>query len=212
MNEVTVGLFGHPWKLKNGKWPEELNLEGKKILSYLLDRVSDISDDFVVIASSEAQASIISSTLEEEVGILPSNVVINPSGNILEMTLSLLDSSKNELLLVLPTSSPFIPTEVLTLLVDLLEGRDGVFIRDKLGNIYKYLFSLRKENSKEAILFEKKSSGDLKDVPVKLKKTMVISWHALSSLDPLNLSFFSVSSEEDLRSAKKLLAKVKSLE
>ncbi|MEM3945756.1 MAG: hypothetical protein QW054_04820 [Candidatus Micrarchaeia archaeon] len=204
-----MGIFGYPWKLGNEKWPEELDLGGKKVLSYLLEKVSDISDEVIVVASSQSQASLIQEIMESEGFFEAKDFILDSSGNVLEMTIKLIQSAKGEKILVVPSSSPFLPTEVIMLLLDLLEGRDGVFLRDKLGNLYKRLFSLRKETSLEAITFEKEVNRDLKDIPIKLKKTMAISWNAVSSLDPLHLSYFLIATEEDYFSAKKLLSKVK---
>lgn len=209
MSGVTVGIFGYPWKLGNEKWPEELDLGGKKVLAYLLEKISDIGDEVVVVASSQSQASLIQKIIETESFLEAKDFILDSSGNVLEMTIKLLQSTSNEKILIVPSSSPFIPTEVIMLLLDLLEGRDGVFLRDKLGTVYKRLFSLRREPSLEAITFEKEVNKDLNDIPAKLKKTMAISWNAISSLDPLHLSYFSIATEEDYFSAKKLLLKVR---
>lgn len=209
MSNVTVGVFGYPWKLRNEKWPEELDLGGKKVLSHLLEKISDVSDEVVVVASSQTQASLIQKIMESEGFLEAKDFILDSSGNVLEMTLKLIQSANGEKLLIVPSSSPFVPTEVIMLLLDLLEGRDGVFLRDKLGNLYKRLFSLRRKTSLEAITFEKEVNKDLKDIPMKLRKTMAISWSAVSSLDPLHLSYFSIATEEDYFSAKKLLSKVK---
>jgi len=209
MGKVAAGLFAHSEGLSRRPYVEELLLGGKKSLAWLLEGMRHIVDHVVVISPSEDRLELIEKILAEE-GHSEFEGIIDDSALVANMCLkacSVLEG--DDILLVLPTFSPLVPTDVMALLVELLEGREGVFLRERTRKLYKYMFSVKVAEGMKAFRQIETEQGDMLEIPDGLKRTMAISWDAMGTMDPLRLTFFRLFSELDLAQAEKLLSKVR---
>jgi len=206
MPETTVGLLGFPSAMKGARPPEELLLGRKKIGLLALDKALEISDHILSVSSSEEQAEVMDSIAQER-GVTLSSRVLEDSGSVRAVLSAAFELCEGGSLLIMPSSSPYVSTEVLGLMVELLDPRDGVFLKEKGGAVYESLYALKVGPAKAAL----EAGGDpenITDIIDALARTMAISWDAASALDPLHLSYFSVRTDSDYSTAKRLLARV----
>jgi len=206
MPETTVGLLGFPSAMKGARPPEELLLGRKKIGLLALDKALEISDHVLSVSSSEEQAEVMDSIAQER-GVTLSSRVLEDSGSVRAVLSAAFELCEGGSLLIMPSSSPYVSTEVLGLMVELLDPRDGVFLKEKGGAVYESLYALKVGPAKAAL----EAGGDpenITDIIDALARTMAISWDAASALDPLHLSYFSVRTDSDYSTAKRLLARV----
>lgn len=206
MPETTVSLLGFPSEMKKTRQPEELLLGQKKIGMLALDKALEFSEHIVSVSSSEEQAEVMDSIAQER-GVMLNSRVLEDTGSASAVLSAVFEVCEGGSLLVMPSSSPYVSTEVLGLMMELLDSRDGVFLREKGGAVYEPLYAL-KVGSARAILEAGRKPKSLAEIIDALSRTMAISWDAASALDPLHLSYFSVRTESDYDTAKRLLTRV----
>jgi len=192
--------------MKKAKQPEELLLGQKKIGLLALDKALEFSDHVISVSSSEEQAEVMD-LIAQERGVTLNCRVLEDVGSVRAVLSTVLQLCEGGSLLMMPSSSPYVSTEVLGLMVELLESRDGVFLREKGGAVYESLYALKVGPAK-AILEAGGDPESLADIVDALAKTIAISWEAASALDPLHLSYFSVITDSDYDTAKRLLPRV----
>ncbi len=208
MDKVAVGLFAHEEISPDGPFIEELPLSGKKSMAWLLDRISGIADCVIVVSRSHGRLESMERIMADD-GRFEYKLLIEDSKAITSMSIAALSGLADEdSMLVMPTFSPLIPVDVLSLVVELLDGRHAVFVRDRTGGLYKYLFSVRVEEGRNAFGHLRAKEEDLYEIPQQLRRTMTISWTALSTMDPLHLTFFRIRSRLDLPLGEKMLSRV----
>jgi len=206
MHEVTVGLFGYPSQMRSGKLPEDMPLGSKRIGMWVLDKASAISDRVVIIAATEQQADLLGSMASER-GLMAKSKVASNANSVTGMIADALEMTGDDLLLAVPSSSPYLSVDLLSLMAELLESRDGVFLREKGDSICEHLFGIRPQPAKIS-LATCPDESDVADFLSGLVRTMVISWHAVSMLDPMRGSFLVVRNDVDYQTAKRLLSTV----
>jgi len=206
MRETTIGLFGYPSRMKGNKLPEEMLLGGKKIGMMALERALDFSDHIVSVVSSEEQAEAMEAIAQEK-GVAISTRVVNDMGVVSTVVSTALDMCDDGYLLAMPSASPYVSVDILGLILELIEERDGIFFRDKGGSIYDFLFGVKVQPAR-LLLKKEVELTSLSELLDGLLRTMAISWSAASTLDPLHLSYFKVSNDSDFETAKRLLKKV----
>lgn len=192
--------------MKGAEQPEELLLGQKKIGLLALEKALELSDQVLSISSSEEQAEVMGSIAQERGLRLDCRVLedVRSVGRVLSAAFEMCSGGS---LVMMPSSSPYVSTEVLGLMVELLDSRDGVFLREKGGALYESLYALRVTPAKR-LLDSGANPESLTDLINALTRTMAISWNASSALDPLHLSYFSVRTDSDYETAKRLLYKV----
>lgn len=206
MRETTIGLFSYPSRMKGNRLPEEMLLGGKKIGMMALERALDLSDRVVSVVSSEEQAEAMG-TIAQEKGVTMSPRVVNDMSSVSAVVSTALDMCDDGFLLAMSSASPYISVDILGLVLELLEDRDGIFFRDKGGSIYDFLFGVKVQPTR-SLLKQQVNLFSLSDLLDHLLRTMAISWNAASTLDPLHLSYFRVGTDSDFRTAQSLFKKV----
>jgi len=206
MHETTLGLLGYPSKMRRGLLPEEMLLGGKKIGMMALERALDFSDHVVSVVSSEEQAEAMEAIAQEK-GVMISLRVVDDMSAVSTSISTALDVCGDGYLLAMPSASPYVSADILGLILELIEDRDGVFFRDKSGSIYDFLFGVNVQSAR-LLLKKEVELTSLSGLLDGLLRTMTISWSAASTLDPFHLSYFKVSTDSDFETAKRLLKKV----
>lgn len=210
MRKVAVGLFAYEGIPPDRPYIEELPLSGRKSMMWLLDRIGDISDYVVVVSRSHERLQCIEKIMTDD-GRFEYKLLTEDSKTIASMSIAAFSAlEEDDSMVVMPTFSPLIPTDVLSLMVELLEGRHAVFLRERTGQLYKYLFSIRIGEGRNAFGHLRVGEEDLSEIPEQLRRTMAISWTALSTMDPLHLTFFRIRSKSDLPLGERMLSKVNS--
>jgi molybdopterin-guanine dinucleotide biosynthesis protein A len=206
MREATIGLFSYASRMKGNKLPEEMLLGGKKIGMMALERALDISDRVISVVSSEEQAEAME-TIAQEKGVTISPRVVNDMSSVSTVVSTALAMCDDGFLLAMPSASPYVSADILGLVLELLEDRDGIFFRDKGGSIYEFLFGVKVQPTR-SLLGQQVELTSLSDLLDRLLRTMAISWNAATTLDPLHLSYFKVSTDSDFKTAQNMFKKV----
>ena len=203
---MTVGLFSYPSKMEGSRLPEEMLLGDKKIGLMALERALDFSDRVISVVSSGEQAEAMRAIAQGKGAAMDSKVV-DDMNSVPAVISAILDMCDDSFLLAMPSSSPYVSADILGLMLELLENRDGVFLRNKGGSIYDFLFGIKVEPAR-SLLKKHVDLASVSDLLERLPRTLAISWDAASALDPLHFSYFMVSTDTDFRTAQRLLRRV----
>jgi molybdopterin-guanine dinucleotide biosynthesis protein A len=103
-----------------------LQINGKALLSRVVDAVEGTTDETIVVTTSQQQADLYGKLVPDTVRFVVSE---NAAKGTLAQALDGFEASNGDYTLLLPYDSPFISTEVVSLLLDLVEGKNAVIAR-----------------------------------------------------------------------------------
>lgn len=187
--------FGQPKAL--------VQLEGKPLLLHVLDRISGVTDETVLVASSIDQKQTFTRLLNPEV-----KVIVDEQGprSPLLGALTGFQNARGEHSLLLPCDAPFVSVEIASFLLDLCLQRDAVIPRWPNG----YIEPLQAAYQTKTALTAAKTALeheelDLRSMIARLRKVRYVSTRALRRIDPKLTTFFNVNTPEDLKRAGSML-------
>ena len=179
-----------------------IDLAGKPLVLHVVDRVSEVVDETVVVVSSSVQKKKIESLLGHK-----ANVVVDKHGaqSPLVGALSGFESAKGECSLLLPCDTPFISMQIARFLLDICVNKGAVIPRWPNG----YIEPLQAVyNTKLALTAAKKALEqgklDLRSMIARLRGVQYIATAVLRQMDPNLLSFFNINTPKDLKRAESL--------
>ena len=184
-----------------------VELAGKPLILYVLDGISSVVDETLVVASSSEQRG----AFERLVG-RRAKVVIDeyePQSPLVG-ALTGFEKAQGEYSLLLPCDTPFISREIASLLLDLCIKRNAVIPRWPNGYIEPLQAAYRTKSilaAAEKAL--KQKMLDLRSMIAHLKKIRYISTLVLQQTDPRLLTFFNVNTPEDLNKAESMLKRTR---
>lgn len=177
-----------------------LELEGKPLLSYVIDAVEGLVEEIIVVTSSQEQADSYSKLVSSKK--VRFAVDASKSKGSLAGALTGFEAANGEYSALLRFDSPFISSEVLSLLLDCCIGKAAVVPRwtdqeiEPLHAVY---------NTKQAIQATKEAlaedGSDVQTVVEKLRGVRYISTMVIEQLDPDFKTFFYINTPLDLRKA-----------
>ena len=183
-------------------------LDGRPLISRVVDAASTLSKEVLIIAPSEGEAQ----ALRDGITPLPNEalcVIGDAFGDgseltMIEMGLARSHFSKS---LLLPGDAPFLSLEVLTTMLDLCSGRDAVVPRSPIGEALPFPAVYATEKTLNALRASKaeKASG-MRDVLEKMAHVMFLSSNVLSKFDSDLLTFYRVDSPLNLKKAELILS------
>ena len=177
-----------------------LELNGKPLLNYVIDAVEGLVEEVIVVTNSQDQIDL----YKEVVSSGKVRFVIEDSEfqGLLAGALAGFEASKGEYSALLPFDSPFISTEILSLLFDCGIGKAATIPRwtdqeiEPLHAVY---------NTKQAIEATKETLEenklDIETMVEKLRGVRYISTMVLEQLDPDLKTFFYIETPLDLKKA-----------
>lgn len=179
-----------------------IDLVGKPLVLHVVNRVSSVVDEKVVVVSSNALKEKLSNVFKSKI-----NVVVDKyeGQSPLVGALTGFESVDADYSLLLPCDTPFVSAEIVALLLDLCVNRGAVIPRWPNG----YMEPLQAVyNTKSAIEAAKKAldegKRDLSSMINYLHGVRYVSTLVLQQLDPKLLTFFNVNSVEDLKRAESM--------
>ena len=184
-----------------------IDLVGKPLVLHVVDRVSSVADEKVVVVGSNALREALSNVFKSKIRV----VVDKYEGQSpLVGALTGFESVNAEYSLLLPCDTPFVFSEVVALLLDLCVNKGAVIPRWPNG----YMEPLQAVYyTKSAIEAAKKAldegKRDLLSMINYLHGVRYVSTLVLQQLDPKLLTFFNVNTPEDLKKAESMLRKGK---
>jgi len=180
-----------------------IGLAGKPLILHVLERTVDTVDEAVVVVSSDAQKRAFDKLLRER-----ADVVVDKceKQSPLVGALTGFENARGEYSLLLPCDTPFISSQVASLLLDLCIRRNATIPRwpneyiEPFQAAYHTKSALR---ATEIALEEKKL--DMQSMILHMKRVRYISTMVLQKMDPKLFTFFNINTPEDLRRAESIL-------
>lgn len=175
-----------------------LELEGKPLLSYVVEAVKGIAEEVIVVTDSKDIADAYAK-------VVPSaKFIVNedPSGDLLSEVIAGFEAAQGEYSLILPSGSPFVSHELVTLLFELCISKAAVVPRwtnqeiEPLHAVYNTKMALEEA---KALLAEGES--DIVELVERLRGVRYLSTMVIEQLDPEFRSFFTVTTPVALKKA-----------
>lgn len=185
--------------------PELYKLKGEAIIRRVFHEVKRAVDDIAIVATESSRTE----QLVEAVPDLMASCRFVRAENKGWEAASLVSAALqigSEVTVIVPANAPLVTTDLILLLLQLVEGRDAIFLRDKGGAIDLLMAAYR--NSGCSAIFSVISNDkrlELREVPDGIRRSMVLNPNALKALDPQLGALLRVRSRADLRLAKRFL-------
>jgi len=176
-----------------------VQLAGKPLILHVLDTISGVVDETVVVVSSKCQIGRIENLLQGK-----ANIVVDKgrTQSPLIGASTGFGNAKGEYSLLLPCDTPFVSSQIVSLLLDLCINKSAVIPRWPNG----YIEPLQAVyHTKSALIATttalKEKKLDLRSMIAHLKGIRYVSTLVLKQFDSELLNFFNINTLEDLRKA-----------
>jgi len=180
-----------------------IDLAGKPLVLHVVDRVSRIVDETVMVVSSSVLKESFESLLGHKV-----NLVIDRhrAQSPLVGALTGFESAKGAYSLLLPCDTPFISIQIVQFLLDICVNKGAAIPRWPSGYIEPLQAAY---HTKSALIAAEKALEqgklDLRSMIACLRGVRYVSTMVLRQMDPKLLTFFNINTPEDLKRAESLL-------
>lgn len=179
-----------------------IDLVGKPLVLHVIDRVSEVVDETVVVGS-RVQKEKFESLLGHK-----ANVVVDKQQvqGPLVGALTGFESAKGEYSLLLPCDTPFISSQIAQFLLDTCVNKGAVVPRWPNGYIEPLQAAYHTKSALTATkeTFEQ-GKLDLRSMIARLREVRYVSTVVLRQMDPKLLTFFNINTLGDLKRAESLL-------
>jgi molybdopterin-guanine dinucleotide biosynthesis protein A len=177
---------------------------GKALIQRVIDRVSGLSDEFLVVIARNASSSRYSEVLPKFIRVISDE----PEGKTpLVGIVTGLRAMRSQYAIVLSCDIPFVNKQVIQLLLERASGADAAVPVSKAGNLEPLQAVYRKEpmlhEAEEAL-----ARGDLAPATVidRLARVIYVSIEdEIKALDPELRTFFNVNTRQDVAKAELML-------
>ncbi len=202
----AIILAGGASRRLSGRFKAVLELCGRPMLSYVLEAVSGLAEETIVVVSTEEQAEILSGL---ELPAEPRVVVDEEAGPkcpLLGLTTGL-RAARADVALVLACDMPLVSRAVLSFLLEVLSYMNAVVPRWPNGFIEPLQAVYRTGKAARASLELLRSGGpyDMRSFLAKLGRVRYVSTKVIEQLDPGLTTFLNVNTPADLRKAETIL-------
>jgi molybdopterin-guanine dinucleotide biosynthesis protein A len=203
MLQKSAVILAGGFSRRFGKDKGLVALAGKPLILHVIDRVSKVVDEVLVIVSSKDQKNKFETILGEK-----ANLVIDKddSQSPLVGAITGFESAKGEYSLLLPCDTPLVSTHIVQFLLDMCTNRSAAIPRWTSGYIeplqaaYHTKFALTA--AKTAL---KQGNMNMRSMIDNLSGVRYVSTMVLEQLEPDLLTFFNVNTPQDLKKADSLL-------
>lgn len=178
-------------------------LAGKPLILHVIDRVSKVADEVLVVVSSEEQKNKFETILEEK-----ANLVIDKddSQSPLVGAITGFESANAEYSLLLPCDTPLVSTQIVQFLLDMCTNRSAAIPRWPSGYIEPLQAVYRTESALTAAKTAlKQGKMNMRSMIDNLRGVRYVSTMVLEQLEPDLLTFFNVNTPQDLKKAESIL-------
>jgi molybdopterin-guanine dinucleotide biosynthesis protein A len=180
-----------------------INLAGKPLILHVVDRVSKVVNETVVIVGSRVQKKKFESLSGNKANVVADK---HEAQSPLVGALTGFESAKGEYSLLLPCDTPFISSQIAQFLLDTCVNKRAAIPRWPSGYIEPlqaaYQTKLALTAAKEAL---EQGKLDLRSMIARLRRVRYISTVVLRQMDPKLLTFFNINTLGDLKRAESLL-------
>lgn len=178
-------------------------LADKPLILHVIDRVSKVADEVLVVVSSEEQKNKFETILEEK-----ANLVIDKddSQSPLVGAITGFENANAEYSLLLPCDNPLVSTQIVQFLLDMCTNRSAAIPRWPSGYIEPLQAVYRTESALTAAKTAlKQGKMNMRSMIDNLRGVRYVSTMVLEQLEPDLLTFFNVNTPQDLKKAESIL-------
>jgi len=184
-----------------------VRLAGKPLILYVVDVVSKLVDDIVVVANSKKQREAFADLFGRKAVVAVDKY---EKRSPLVGALTGFEKVQGDYSLLLPCDTPFVSSQIASLLLDLCVNRNAAVPRWPNG----YIEPLQAVyHTKSALAAAEKAVGqdrlELRSMIANLSKVRYVSTTVLRQVNPKLLTFFNVNTPEDLKKAESILKRIK---
>ncbi len=174
-------------------------LEGKPLLNYVVDSIGDLVDEIIVVVDSQECADAYAKLVAPDIKFVVNS---EPCEGHLTEALAGFEAAAGEYSLILPAGSPFVSTELLSLLFECAPGKSAVVPRwtnQEPEPLHAVYHTKTAAEAAKTVLSEGRT--DMTALVDKLRGVRFISTMVIEQIDPEFRSFFIATTPADLRKA-----------
>ena len=178
-------------------------LDGKPLVLHVIERVSNMVDEIVVVVSSKDQKKKFEVLLEDKADIA---IDKNDAQSPLVGAITGFESAEGEYSLLLPCDTPLVSTQIVQFLLDVCTNKSAVIPRWPSG----YIEPLQAAYHTKSALTAAKTALEqgkmnMRSMIDNLSLVRYVSTMVLEQLEPKLLTFFNINTPQDLKRAESLL-------
>ena len=178
-------------------------LAGKPLILHVIDRVSKVVDEVLVVVSSEKQKNKFETILKKK-----ANLVIDKddSQSPLVGAITGFESANAEYSLLLPCDTPLVSTQIVQFLLDMCTNKSAAIPRWPSGYIEPLQAAYHTKSALTAAKTAlKQGKMNMRSMIDNLRGVRYVSTMVLEQLEPDLLTFFNVNTPHDLKKAEAIL-------
>jgi len=178
-------------------------LAGKPLILHVIDSVSKVVDEVLVVVSSGEQKNKFEAVVEEK-----ANLVIDKddSQSPLVGAIAGFETAEGEYSLLLPCDTPLVSPQIVQFLLDMCISRNAAIPRWPSGYIEPLQAVYRTESALTAARTAlKQGKMRMQSMIDNLRGVRYVSTMVLEQLEPRLLTFFNVNTPQDLKKAESLI-------
>jgi molybdopterin-guanine dinucleotide biosynthesis protein A len=180
-----------------------LQLGSQPLILHVLDRVSSIVDEEIVVASTEKGRSHLQKVVTHKIDVVVDEVKIQTP---LAGAYTGFNHAKNEYSLLLSCDTPFINAKIAKFLLETCVNKTASIPRWPQGHIEPLQAAY---HTKSALATAKVALDegrlDMNSMIARMREVRYVSTLVLEQLDPKLYTFFNINTQADLKSAESLL-------
>ena len=204
--KASVVVLAGGFSQRFGQDKALVKLAGKPLLLHVLDNLPRNIIERIVVASSEAQKESFERTVQDRANIVVDKINVQSP---LVGALTGFENVNNEYCLLLPCDTPFISTQVVSLLLELCINKNAVIPRSPEGYIEPLQAAYNAKSAlKAAETALEKKGRNLQSMIEYLSNIRYISTIVIKQLDPKLITFFNINTPIDLKRAETMLKQV----
>ena len=183
-----------------------VELAGKSLILHVLDKISKVANETVVVVSSDSQKETFESSLGQSVRII---IDKREEKSPLIGALTGFESVHGKYSLLLPCDTPFVSSNIASLLLDLCIDRSAAIPRWPNGYVepLQAAYDTKSASAAARVALEQ-GKLDLRSMIASLRNVRYVSTMVLQQLDPKLLTFFNVNDRGDLKRAESMLKRL----
>jgi molybdopterin-guanine dinucleotide biosynthesis protein A len=186
-----------------GQEKGSVKLAGKPLILHVLDNVSKIVEETVVVVSSETQKETFERLLSHKASLVVDRYKVHGP---LVGALAGFEDAQGEYSLLLPCDTPFVSSQIMLFLLDLCINKSAVIPRWPSGYIEPLQAAY---HTKSALTAAKNALEegklDLQSMIARLRGVRYVSTMVLREMDTKLLTLFNINTFGDLKRAEYLL-------
>jgi len=182
-------------------------LTGKPLVLHVLDRVEGVAEEKIIVVGSNDQRNELSGVLRQR-----AEVVVDKQGDHSPLigALTGFETAKAEHALLLPCDAAFVSADIVSLLLDLCQGRSAVIPRWPDGKIEPLQAAYHVKSAAHATRKAlEEGKRDMLSMIAQLQGIRYVSTLVLQQYDDSLRTFFNINTVDDWNRAESMLKRIR---